>query len=181
MVQELKTKEVKGKEYIMLSEKDLISRYENGKRDEMGYIVLDGISGSTPIFIDGTGNELSGANLQHIYLPEAYLYYRNFSGADLRGACLRDVYAQNLQANKANLEGAILERAILVGSNFQGTKLYGADLQGANLSLASLYKAQDLDSAIFDKSTTFKECSLTPKQARLLNQITLYYQQNQVN
>ena len=176
MTQELKT--IGGIEYVVISPKDLLIRYQLGKENELGHISLDGIPDLTPIFIHGDHNELEGKPLQKINLTRANLQNISLRGANLRGANLIEVYARNLNLRGANLSGANLRGANLSGAFFQYTDLNGANLSGANLSLASLYSIKHLGNTIFDSSTIFKDCKLTPSIAQELNQITQYYQQS---
>ncbi|ABC76385.1 pentapeptide repeat protein [Syntrophus aciditrophicus SB] len=87
-------------------------------------------------FIDLSGTNLSGTNLNRV----------NLSGTSLRKADLCKAYLNGANLSKADLNGANLEKAELIGANLSKANLKkadlsGADLDGANLSGANLWMA----------------------------------------
>src|SRR5258708_6622489 len=80
--------------------------------------------------------DLSGMNLEGVYLEEVSLRYANLSGAKLKGA---DLSVSSLVG--ADLSGADLSGATLEGTDFSIADLSGANLSGANLSMADLSRA----------------------------------------
>ncbi len=103
----------------------------------------------------GATHSYSDENLSPFaYIPYAYLYRADLTGADLYRA---ELYGANLArtdltgANlyRANLTGANLYRANLTGADLALTELTGASLYGANLHGADLIGA-DFYSAWLD-------------------------------
>ena len=86
---------------------------------------------------EGSGANLSGANLSRAHLGGADLYGANLSGANLYGA---DLSGANLYG--ANLSGAHLGEADLRRADLSGADLHGANLSGADLCEANLWGAK---------------------------------------
>ena len=89
------------------------------------------------------------ADLREAQLTEASLYMTDLAGASLRGANL-----ERADLMSANLAGADLRGTNLRGANFLVTDLHNAVLHGANLSGARNLTPEQLQTAIYDSTTT---------------------------
>jgi|694.fasta_scaffold109889_2 hypothetical protein len=96
------------------------------------------------IWLDGL--DLSGAQLDQLWVPYARWRQVVLHGASLRGACFHDADLQGSDLAGADLSGADLRHADLRGTKLQGALLRNADLGGADLLEAQLDGA-DLDGA----------------------------------
>lgn len=85
--------------------------------------------------------DISGADIQHVYLQGANFENTNLQGANLQGSDFQRANFQNATLQGANLQGVKLQSANLQRANLQGANLQGAILQGANLLGASLQDA----------------------------------------
>ena len=89
------------------------------------------------------------ADLREAQLPEANLYMADLTGASLTGANLEHA---NLVG--ANLSGADLREANLSGANLMVTDLHNAALHGASLLGARNLSPEQLQMALYDKTTS---------------------------
>jgi uncharacterized protein YjbI with pentapeptide repeats len=80
---------------------------------------------------------LSGADLKHVWIPQASLRHADLREADLTQANLRGADLTNANLGTANLTGANLS-----GANLTEAFLWEAKLSGATLNGAKLYNAE---------------------------------------
>lgn len=97
---------------------------------------------------DLSSRYLAHANLRNATVVSSNLFMADLSWADLSKA---DMSGANLSA--ANLTHADLSNANLEGADFLVTDLYSTNLTGANLRHASNLTAEQLHTAIHDKTT----------------------------
>lgn len=105
--------------------------------------------------------DLSGLNLNDVFLERADLRKAKLLGTDLRGADLRNADLRGVKLRGADLTGADLREAKLLKTDLRGADLRdtnlrraglrGADLRGANLRRTDLIGA-DLNMVIFDET-----------------------------
>ena len=101
-----------------------------------------------PNYLDLSGLDLSGANLDHTSFTRA-----NFSGVNLKGSSLR-----NFRCNHCDFSGANLQKSDLYKADFENSNLSGANLRGikayqtrfsyANLTGAD-FRGADLSNTFF--------------------------------
>jgi BTB/POZ domain-containing protein KCTD9 len=104
-------------------------------------IFPDGTDLSESIFV-GAGANLSGVNLDGVYLNDMDLRSANLSGACLKGNYINDANLEDANLTGANLERAILDGANLKGANLTGANLWGTKMKRTNLANANLYGAK---------------------------------------
>jgi uncharacterized protein YjbI with pentapeptide repeats len=117
------------------------------------FIYDAGLITDTNTVISLSRAELTGINLNTVFLPQAnlretFLTDANFLGAELQGvnfsvaelsrAGLSDTFLFEANLSRAQLSNAKLQRAILVRANLSGADLNNADLSGAFLVRANL-------------------------------------------
>jgi hypothetical protein len=110
---------------------------------------------------------LSGANLNRVYLFGANLRGADLSNADLSGANLRGADLSDTNLFNDYLTGAVLFGAILFGAELFEARLVGADLTGTNLSDAdlgdaNLTDAQNLTQPQVDQVHSCENATLPP-------------------
>jgi hypothetical protein len=103
------------------------------------------------------GADLSGADLDNVWLTGADLSYANLTGTALRGAIMEKIFLDGATLTQASLIDADLTEAFLRGADlsyadFQGAILRYADMTGANLSGADFTGATFLDTTCPDGS-----------------------------
>ena len=81
--------------------------------------------------------DLSGANLQNIYLKNVHLHGANLGSVNLRGANLSNAMLGASKLGAANLASTNLTKASLYSINFWTTELSHADLKSADITQAS--------------------------------------------
>ena len=96
---------------------------------------------------DGSGKDLTKANLRWSDLRGVNLRKANLAGADLTGANLfqadlRGAKFTNATLQKADLRGAKFTNATLQEADLRGADLRGANLQGADLDACNFSKAR---------------------------------------
>jgi Pentapeptide repeats (8 copies) len=121
----------------------------------------------SPQFLDATSIQLDlvlmkEADLQHIWMPEAYLRDANIRGinlhkAELRGTNFIDTSLHRANLSEANLFGAFFHKARLYKVNFREATLTWAIFTDADLTDADFTDA-DLNGAYF------KGAKVTPEQ-----------------
>jgi hypothetical protein len=121
----------------------------------------------SPQFLDATSIQLDNAlmkdaDLQHIWMPEAYLRKANIRRINLHKAELRDT-----DFFDSSLHGANLSEANLFVASFRKARLYGANLRGANLLWTNFAEA-DLTEADLTEAglngADFRGAKVTPEQ-----------------
>ena len=105
--------------------------------------------------IEGSKNNLRGADLSHAKLMNADL-----RGADLTEADLSFSYLMKADLTEAKLSAADLSYAVICEADLRGADLGDADLtdtylHGADLSEVSNLTAEQVESAYIDKETKF--------------------------
>lgn len=99
------------------------------------------------------GANLSGANLEQAFLPDAQLEGAWLREAHLQGAFLSGAHLEQADLSEAQMQGAFLNGAHLQGADLRGANLEQADLNGAHLEGARLGGAW-LDSKTEISNTT---------------------------
>ena len=122
----------------------------------------------SPQFLDATYIQLDNAlmkeaDLQYIWMPEAYLRDANIRGinlhrAELRGTDFFDTFLNGANLSEASLFNASFRKARLYGANSRGTDLHWtnfaeadlteAELSGAKVTPEQLGKAKSLEGVI---------------------------------
>ena len=88
-------------------------------------------------------------------LTVSYIFYNNFSNANLENANFKNAELKLTDFHLANFANADLSGADLAKADLQGANLQGANLQGANLQGANLQGA-NLQGAYIDENTILK-------------------------
>jgi uncharacterized protein YjbI with pentapeptide repeats len=105
-----------------------------------------GPQANSSCLLGGAYPNLGGCELSGINLDGLYLQHSNFANADLSGASLNEADLRVVNFKNANLSGANLYGVNLSGANLSGANLHGADLDNAILDNANLHGA-DLTNA----------------------------------
>ena len=100
-----------------------------------------------------SGHDLSRRSLVHADLRGACLMNANLYMADLSGASLVNANLSGADLSGANLSGADLRDAIVTGANVLVTDMNGTVLLGANLRKARNLTMEQLNSAVYDRTT----------------------------
>jgi hypothetical protein len=106
----------------------------------------------SPQFLDATSIQLDTAlmkeaDLQHIWMPWAYLRDANIRGinlhrAELRGTDFFDTSLHGANLSEASLFNASLHKARLYGANLRGAHLHWTNFAEADLTEADLTEAE---------------------------------------
>ncbi len=121
-------------------------RQTSMKKADCRKIELYNYGRKTPVQVDFTGADLTGARLSDLDLSGCCFRGANLAQADLRNARLHNVDLTKADLRGAQLRAADLKNATVDGANFEGAVLVDAKLDGVDCS-----KARGLDPS---KTTT---------------------------
>jgi uncharacterized protein YjbI with pentapeptide repeats len=119
------------------------------------------------------GRDLSYRYMGRADLREADLHGANLYMADLTGACLTGANLERANLVGTNLSGADLREANLSGANFMVTDLHKAILHGATLLGARNLSAEQLRTALYDRTTSLDDVLTASQEPAISERPTL--------